>query len=57
MNKYKIGDIVKLKNGTICKIIDYYKQVLDEDKPYIVENNGVRLNMIVTNDMIAERIK
>lgn len=57
MNKYKTGDIVKLKNGTICKIIDYYKQVLDEDKPYIVENNGVRLNMIVTNDMIEERIK
>lgn len=55
--KYKIGNIVKLKNDSICKIIGFYEYSLETEKPYIVEVNGERANFIVTDDMIKEKIK
>lgn len=56
MNKYRPDNLVRLKNGTVCRIVDYFEQTMGEDRPYVVEINGKRANFIVTDDMIQERI-
>ena len=52
--KYKIGDIIKLKNGTLCKIVDFHEESLS-NIGYNVEIQGRTANFIVTDDMIERK--